>query len=110
MLQFIFETIMGKYAPITAGALGILGSLALAIPPIENRNIRTVLLQLEDIGGGISDNAFRDAKKALTREARRLLKKERFWNLLGAILLVLAFVALFLNSIYCTSSPIGTCS
>jgi hypothetical protein len=110
MLHWIFSALVGKYAPAVSGFLGILGSIALAIPAFASRNMRTVLLQLDDIEIGISPEAYVAAKRTLTREARRLLAKERRWNLAGAILLVSAFLILFLNAIYCAVSPSGTCS
>lgn len=104
MLHLIFEMFIGKYAPISSSALGIMGALAFAVPPIESRNLRTVLLQIEEIEHGISPDAFRSAKAALIRDARRLLKWERIWNLIGATLFVTAFLILFLNSIHCVTS------
>jgi hypothetical protein len=110
MVQWLVSLLAGKYAPAVSGFLGILGSIAFAIPAFESRNIRTVLLQIDDIERGISEEAFVAARRALTREARRLLAKERRWNLAGAILLVAAFLILFMNSLYCALSPSGTCS
>jgi hypothetical protein len=110
MLHFAFELLIGKYAAGTAGLLGVLGSIALAIPAFESRDIRIVLLQIDDLQAADSEGALVDARRALTREARRLLARERHWNMAGAALLILAFSLLFLNAVYCAISPAGTCS
>ncbi len=101
MLDIIFEALIGKYASISSGAFGILGAIAFAIPAFESRGLRDVLLQIEELERGISSDAFRNAKGALIREARRLLKRERNWNLLGAGLVGAAFLVLLMNATYC---------
>ena len=104
MLHLIFEIAIAKYAPISSSALGIFAAIAFAIPAFENRGLRRVLLQIEGLGPDISSEALHDAKAALNREARRLLKKEGNWNLLGAALLAASFLILLLNSICCAGS------
>jgi hypothetical protein len=108
MLELLFDIFIGKYAVMVSGALGILGSVALALPPIESLHVRVVLLQLDGIQEGLSEEAYKNAKHGLTSEARRLLKRERRLNMIGAFLLIAAFVILFTNATYCTVT--GTCT
>lgn len=100
MLQLLFDLFIGRYAGVTAGILGILGSLALAVPPIRSANLRHSLLQLDQIGDALSEASLIAARKRLTAEARKFLATEMNWNLAGAIQLVGAFVVLLANSIF----------
>jgi hypothetical protein len=109
-LDFIFDIIVGRHAGITSGVFGILGSVALAIPPIESLKLRTVLLKLFSISDELPKEAVKAAKDPLLQEAQYLLARERRFNIVGAGLLVAAFVILFMNSIYCSISPAGVCS
>jgi hypothetical protein len=110
MWDFVFDFLLGKHAGITSGVLGIIGSVALAIPPIESLKLRTVLLQLFSIGDQVSQEALKAAKGPLLMEAQHLLARERKFNIAGAGLLVAAFAILFINSIYCSMLPAGVCS
>jgi hypothetical protein len=110
MLGLLFDLTVGKYAVALSAALGILGSLSLALPPIFSLRLRRVSLQLERLGKAISADATEAAKQRLTREMRAELAREVIWNLAGALLLVLAFAFLFANSFYCGSAPPGTCA
>jgi hypothetical protein len=110
ILDFIFDFFVGRHAGITSGAFGIVGSVALAIPPIESLKLRTVLLQLFSISDEVPKEAVKEAKNPLLMEAQDLLARERRFNIAGAGLLVAAFVILFINSIYCSISPAGVCS
>jgi len=49
VLGLIFKIFIGEYSGISAGVFGILGSLGLAVPPIQTAKLREALLQLEDI-------------------------------------------------------------
>jgi hypothetical protein len=102
ILDFIFDFFVGRHAGITSGAFGIVGSVALAIPPIESLKLRTVLLQLFSISDEVPKEAVKEAKNPLLMEAQDLLARERRFNIAGAGLLVAAFVILFINSIYCS--------
>jgi hypothetical protein len=106
--EFVFDLAVGKHAGISSGALGIAGAVALAIPPIESLKLREVLLKLFAISEILSPDAFKAVKAPLLDEAKNLLARERRFNIAGAVLLILSFATLFLNSIYCNMVP-GEC-
>jgi hypothetical protein len=106
--SLLFKIFIGEYSGISAGVFGILGSLALAMPPIQTAKLRETLLQLEDIADSLAGDAVRAARRRLTKEARGFLGAEKRWNLIGAGLLVFAFAILCANSVYTaffTSQP-----
>jgi hypothetical protein len=109
MLHFLFDVFVGQYAPILSGALGISGSIALAVPPISSGDLRLVQLQLDEIEGKIPPISHRDVKREVVREARKLLTREKYWNFVGAALLFLAFAVLLANGTYCGLAGPGAC-
>ncbi|MDE2362587.1 MAG: hypothetical protein KGM42_07905 [Hyphomicrobiales bacterium] len=99
MSGLLYDLTIGAYSSAVSGVCGILGSLALARAPLENRKLRLALLQLEQLDRTLGPDTIEAARIPLTRQARRLLEVETKWNLIGVGLLLLSFVILTAGSL-----------
>lgn len=98
-MAFLYDILIGAYAPVLSGFLGLLGSVSLAVPTLSSADSRRTLVRFQSLQVELEDpTTFNEQALPLLDQALHEIDVERRWFRWGLLLLGLSFVQMAVHA------------